>query len=479
MRTLKTFFLSLLLPFGAFAQQTDVWTLERAVQYALSHNISIRQSELNRRLAALSLKQSQLAQLPSTNLSGSFGRSYGRSIDPTTNQFVTGTSYDFSSLSGSADVLLFGWFQRRNQIASNRFSLMAANADYSQLQNDVSLNVATGYLRALLAQEQIHISEKQVDLSKAQLDQTRQFAQAGRVPELSVAQLESQLANDSANLINAISSFNSSIIDLRALLNLEFETPFSLQAPNIASVETNTLAEQSPESIYQSAKNFFGSVKAPMFRRMAQQKSVAAARGALLPQFSAGIQLGSNYSSTVTEITGLQVTGTQLSPAFVQFTDSLRAPIYQPTYQYQTKRIPYGRQLDNNFRQTILFSVNVPLFNAWQAQTSLRQSRLNLITQELNIEQAELRLRQDVYKAYNEAMNALQKFNAADRAATAAQRAYTFAQKRYELGLTNTVDYLIAQNNQFVSEANRLSARYDLIFKLKVIDYYLGKELKL
>src|SRR5690606_24505382 len=170
------------------------WTLQDAVQYALEHNISIKQNELNQRLADLQLKQSQLSQLPNINTSVAYGRSYGRSIDPTSNQFVN-SNYDFLNFGGSVDVLLFGWFQKRNTIKANKYALEAAKADLGQLMNDVSLNVATGYLRIILAKEQIKISEKQAALSKAQLDQTRSFVKVGRLPELNAKQLEAQLAN--------------------------------------------------------------------------------------------------------------------------------------------------------------------------------------------------------------------------------------------------------------------------------------------
>jgi outer membrane protein len=136
-------------------------------------------------------------------------------------------------------------------------------------------------------------------------------------------------------------------------------------------------------------------------------------------------------------------------------------------------------QFDNNFRQTVALTLNLPVFNAWQAQYSVRQARINVFSEELNKYQAELKLKQDVYKAYNDATNSVQKYNAADRAVNAAQRAYDFAQKRYDIGLTNTVEYLTAQNNLYVAESRLASAKYDLIFKLKVIDYYLGREIKL
>src|SRR6185437_7660191 len=147
---------------------TDVWSLQRCVQYAIDHNISIQQDVLNKRLAKYTLLQSQLSQLPSVNATPAYGRSFGRSINPTTNQFAD-NSYDFAGLSGTANLVVFGWFATRNTIAKNKYSLQASQADLDQLKDDVSLNVATGYLRALQAQEQINVSQKQVALSMAQL----------------------------------------------------------------------------------------------------------------------------------------------------------------------------------------------------------------------------------------------------------------------------------------------------------------------
>lgn len=461
----------------SYAQQDSVWSLQRCVQYALDHNISIQQNVLNKRLAEYTLKQSQLAQLPSVNASSSLGRSFGRSINPTTNQFVEG-DYDFLSLSGNANVLLFGWFQQRNLIKRNKFNLQAAQADLDQLKDDVSLNVATGYLRALLAKEQIYASEKQVDLSKAQVDQTRSFVEAGRLPELNLAQEESQLATDSSNLITAISTYNSSILDLKTLLNLDFATPFDVLAPDVKIEDQIELSTMQPEQIYSQARSHFGSVKGSELRVNAAQKGIAAARGALYPQLSLSGQIGTNWASNYSEVTGYTITGAAPNGSYIPLADTL-VQVYQPTFDYTTRTIPLNNQLSNNFRQTIAINLNIPLFNSWQSQYNLRQSQINLATAELNEYNAELTLKQNVYKAYNDAVNSIQKFYAAQRAADAAHRALNFAKKRYDLGLTSTVDFLVTQNSDYTATYNLLSAKYDLIFKLKVIDYYLGKELKL
>ncbi len=462
----------------ATAQDTD-WTLQRAVQYALDHNISIQQNELNRRLEKLTLQQNQLSQLPSINLSTGYGRSFGRSIDPTSNQFVDGSSYDFMSLSGSADVLLFGWFQRRNRITQSKYNLQAAGKELEQLQNDISLNVATGYLRILLAKEQVKINEQQVALSEQQLGQTRSFADAGRVPELNVAQLEAQLAGDSSNLIAALTEYNSAILDIKALLNLDFDVPFEAVVQEDIETDFNNV-HISPDEIYAAALSRMPVISGARLRLQAAQKGHAAAKGGLWPQLAISAQAGTNYSTLNKDytLTGATVNPVQGTYAFDSSRNDI-LPIYQTTPVFTTNTLPLGKQLDNNFRQTVSLGINIPLFNGWQAQTAAKQAKINMLTQQLSVDQAELKLKQDVYKAHNDAKNALQKYYATVRAADAAKRAHEFAQKRNELGLTNTVEYLVIQNNWYRAEANMASAKYDLIFKLKVIDFYLGKELKL
>jgi outer membrane protein len=456
----------------------DVWSLEDCVNYAVEHNISIKQDSINARLARYSLMQSQLSQLPTLSASGSYGRSYGRSINPTTNQFGEG-DYDFVSASGNANLLLFGWLQVRNTISKNKYALQASLADLDQLKDDVSLNVANGFLAVLLAEEQVHISESQVKLSQAQLDQTRAFTNAGRLPELNVAQLESQVAGDSANLINAVANYNSSILDLKTLLNLDFSESMQVEVPDVQVSDQVALSNMQPEQVYQTALQHFGSVKGSKYRVGSAEKSLAAAKASLYPQLSLGYQAGTNYATnyqTVSRIDTLY--GVPSTQAYIQNStgnsyiyENVPLPIYTNT--------PFGTQLRNNFRQSVFFSLNVNLFNSWQSRYAVRQAQMNLATQQLNEYNAELTLKQNVYKAYNNAVNAIQKYNAAKHSAEAAQRALDFARKRYDLGLTSTVDLLVTQNTQFAAASNLVSAKYDLIFKLKVIDYYLGKELKL
>lgn len=469
----------ILLTGTAHAQQsgnTDhVWSLQRCVQYAIDHNITIKQDSLSARLARYTLMQSQLSQLPTVNANGSYGRSMGRSINPTTNQFVE-SGYNFLSASGNGNLLLFSWMQVRNTISKNKLMLAASLADLEQRKDDISLNVANSFLTAVLAQEQISISRNQVNVSQAQLDQTRAFAEAGRLPELNVAQLESQLATDSSNLINAIANYNATILDLKALLNLDFATPFMILVPDVSANDQLMVAETQPEEVFRTARTHFGSIRGSELRVTAAEKGLAASKASLYPQISFGYQVGTNYASNYLSY---QTTNELLGLAPIGIAGRSGDTVYQPVYRTLTPMIPFGTQLSSNIRQSMFLSVNIPIFNGWQSQYGVRQAKINLAQQQLNEYSAELTLKQNVYKAHNNALNSIQKYYAAKRAFEAAHRALDFARKRYDLGLTSTVDLLVTQNTEFAAAANLASAKYDLIFKLKVIDYYLGKEIKL
>ncbi len=458
--------------------QDSLWTLQRSIQYAVDNNLDIKQSVLNERLSRLQLQQSQLGMLPTASASGNVGRSYGRSIDPTTNQFID-AKYYFVGLNGNADVLLFGWFQKQNTISQNKFLSKSAAADLDQLKNDVSLNVATAFLRILLAREQIHISENQVTFSLKQREQTEYFVKAGRSPELDLAQMQAQVATDSSNYITAVATYQQAVLDMKAIMNFEMATPFTPVAPEVEKIPLGEMGTLSPEQVYDVAKDHFGSIRSNQLKIAAAQKGLAAAKGNLYPQLSLGGQLGSNYASSYKELTGTGTFNGYNPNGDIVVINGAPVYVQSPSFTPDVRTIPFWKQLNTNFRQTVALTLSVPLLNGWSARTAVNRSKIDVQSKQIGLEQSRVKLKQDVYKAYYDARSAVQKFYATSRADEASDRAYNYAQKRYELGLMNALELLTTQNNAFKARAEALSAKYDLLFKLKVIDYYLGKEIRL
>ena len=230
----------------------EKWSLEKCVQYALEHNISVQQSDLQAQFSALDLKQSKASQLPSFNLSTSAGYSFGLSENPTTG-ILQNNNFFNSGSQLQAQVTLFNWFGKRRINEANRLTYDADMQQTEKIKDDIALNVAAAYLQILLAREQTKISQIQLAQTKANLENTLKQVQAGKLPELSAAQLEAQLATDSSALITAEASAQQFVLQLKALLNLDAGVPFDVETPPVDKIPVESLAELQPENVYNLA----------------------------------------------------------------------------------------------------------------------------------------------------------------------------------------------------------------------------------
>lgn len=458
-------------------QTTGFWTLEKCIRYAVDNNLELSESELNQRMQELTLAQSKASRWPSLNSDMSLGNSYGRSIDPTSNQFVN-KGFLFNNMSVNSQVMLFGWFRKRREIEQNEYSAKAANEVYAQLKDNIALNVANGYLRTLLAKEQVKVSIEQLNTDQAQLRQTRQFVKAGKLPQLNLEQMRAQVASDSSNLISATSEVQLALLQLRALLNLNYQEPFEIATPDL---NDNSLYAQelqkTPAEIYEIAQVEQHRMRAQYLNIMAAQKGLEQAQASKYPTLFLGGNLSSSYSSQFQEVTGQTVVGQQqVGSVTVAGNDY---PINSPVYDFTRTTVPYGSQLESNIRSNVALTVNIPIFNGYQVKTNVERARIGLYNQRVALKREQQNLQQEIYTAALQAQTARQKYMAAQSTERSARRAQDFAIKRYNIGMLPTFEYTQTQNNYNQASYNTLAAKYEMLFKMKVLDFYIGKPIKL
>jgi outer membrane protein len=476
LKTASISFLAILFVSSISAQEK--WDLLKCVQYAYDNNISIKQQDIQAQIAQLTYKQSNLSKYPNLNLNSRLDLNTGRSIDFSTNQFTTESVLN-NRFSLQSNVDIFNWFSKKNTIAGNKLEALAAEAGVDKLKNDIALNIAAAYLQALLAKEQVNASTILVDQTVAQLATTRKLVAAGTLPELNQLQLEAQLATDSVTLITAIGTETQSLLLIKALLNLDAGVAFDIVAPPIDKVPIDPIAELQPEAVYQLAIANMPQQKLNNYRLRAAEKFADAAKGELYPSISAGFGLGTTYSNQKSNRTLLTTTDQRLKIGNV---DVSNTPVYDtfsiPTYSAFFAN-PYFTQLSDNFNNGVGINISIPIFNGNSARINWQKQKLNVKSLTLQQDLDNMTLKQDIYTAYTDAMTALQKFNASAKAVEAAQKAYDFSQKRYNAELLNTIDLIISQNNLFRARIEQLSAQYDYVFKMKVLEFYKGQGIKL
>ncbi|MEO8719996.1 MAG: TolC family protein [Ginsengibacter sp.] len=452
------------------------------VRYAMENNIPVKQSALQADVAEITYTQSKLSQIPSFNVSNSEGLSYGKSQNPSTG-ILENQNYFSVNLNLQSSVQIFNWFSKKNTILANQFAVMAANAATDKLKNDIALTVANSYLQILLAREQEQIATVQVKQSRTQLDLINKQVAAGAMAEFNATELESQLANDTANLITAAGNVTQAKYVLKSNMNIDAADSFDIDEPSMNQIPVMPIGDLQPESVYASALENQPQQKMNAYNLKAAEKNSLASKGMLYPSISAFGNLGSSYGYFRTPQFTQVFTGYVPSGLVVTDNSGNVIQVQRPVYKNGVKdgyitSNSFGTQFNNNFGQSIGLNLSIPIFNGWQAKANYKRSKINIKNLELQDDLDNKTLKQDIYQAYNAAAVAMAKLSSSEKAVQAAQKTYDYTLTRYTIGMIGTLELITNQNRLFTAKLQYAVNQFDYVFKMKVLEYYKGTGLK-
>lgn len=474
MRHIVLVFLILLCSSIGFGQ--DKWSLQQCVDYALKNNVSVKQSDVQARISAITAKQSSMSVYPT--LTGNINSSYqhGLTTNPTTN-ILESSSYVSGNMNLQASYNIFNWNARKNAIAANNLYQKADEIGIDKAKNDISLAVANAFLQVMLRREQARISEVQTNQSRAQLANTRMLVNAGSQPELNAIQLEAQLAKDTSALLQANALIEQALINLKAYLNYDFAQPFDIAAPSVDNIPIENITDLQPEPVYQLALKAQPLQKMYKIRIEAAGKEVKAARGYMYPGLAAFGGMSTRAINTQKPVLGRLPA--QPDGSFVKL-NGADYPVYSPSFGIVSySGNPFFNQLSQNFGQDIGIGINFSIFNNYTNRTQWERAKANVSQLQLQQEQENLNLRTNIYNAYQDAFSSYQKYEASQRTVAYSQKAFDISKKRFDIGLLGTFDYIITQNNLFLAQIDEVSNHYDFVFKMKVLEFYKGQGIKL
>ncbi len=451
----------------------QVWTLEACIAQVLKENLLMRRAEINRKLTAQSLAQARLNLLPTVGVGTGYFFNFGKTIDPTTNQFVL-QNIQTNSLSISTSLNLFNGFAKWNTIKQSEYDLHAADWELQQQGQELTLQVLAAFLRVVLAKEQVHLAQQQQQLSSQQVDRIRKQVQAGNLSLTAQYEAEAQLALDESAAVAAANELRAAQLALAQLLNIA--TLPDIVAPSIAVVPEWPLAGLSVDEIFQQAVADQYSVKAAMARLKSSEKQVAIARGQLLPSVSLFANMSTNYSNIYER---LFIDSSQLNTATVGFLSTDFTPVINYFPSYTSAPVNLLDQYRDNFGQAIGINVDISLFNNWQLRHNISRSKLQLLDAQYQYEQVVQQVRNDIETAWQNAVAAKNRYDAALRSETAFRRAFEDAQRKMDVGSITLFEYHTALNNYNRAQSERLQSKYQYVFNLKVLDFYRGVPLTL
>lgn len=466
----------LFLSLSAVAQDTaNKWTLRKAVDYAVSNNLVVRQADIQRMFADVDLHQSKMTKIPTLTGNLFSGYSFGLAENRTTGTLSSADIFQ-AQAALQTNYTIFNWFSRKNNIEANKLALQAAKAGIEKAQNDISLSVANTFLQAMLGHETIGIAQVQLDQTREQLRITNALVNAGTVPELNSLQLQAQLALDSANLIQAQSSYRQALIQLKTLLHLPQDTTFDIVIPPVELIPVESLADLEPAYVYNLALTNQPLQRVNQLRLQQAGYQVKAARGLMYPSVFAQAGVNTTYANL----------GRRIVPGAIPVFEPSGGKVVIGTSSYDvyfpsvpTEKSPFFSQLRSNFGQNIGLGVSFNIFNQHQLRSQWQRTKIQVQQYELQQLQDNASLQSDIYNAYELAVTALQKYNASVRQVQVNEKAMLYANRRNELGLINVLDLITTQNNLFRSRIEMVRNRYDFVFKMKVLEFYKGNGIKL
>ena len=452
------------------------WSLVQCIQYAMDNNLLVRQAQIQTKFSELVLKQSKLSKYPNLTYGNNVAYSSGRNQDPTSFSLIT-KGYLSSSMSVQTGVELFNWYSKRNSIAANVYELNAAIANVEKQRSDIALIVANAYLQILLSKEQAKIAEVQLQQSQSQLANIRKMVTAGTLPELNAAELEAQVATDSANVISARGNIDINFFFLKTYMNIDAAQPLEIEEPSADKIPVENIADLQPEFVYASALKNLPQQRVNELKYNAAQKNAQALKGAMMPTISMFGSLGTSFNNQAKNIDGVTYFSAPIGKVTVGGTNYDVLPL-QPFANYTYGKPGFFTQYGANFRQSVGIGINVPIFNAGILRTNYEKGKLNIESLGVQKELDNQKLKQDIYQAYNAALIAMEKFNASKKIVKAAQRTYDFSTKRFNVGMLSTFELTTNQNNLYKAKEQLVLNQFDYVFKVKVLEFYKGQGLK-
>lgn len=458
--------------------------MEEAIGIALRNNPQLKKSGLQVQGNILNYEQSKWQRWPSLNFNASQGFSFGRNIDPFTNQFVQ-QNINFNNYQLGASVTLYNGAQQHNTILQNQLTTQASQKEYDAAKNDLMLNVALAYLQILNNQELVTVADRQMEATQQQVTRMAKLVDAGAEAGAKLLDLRAQLANEELNLLNAENNLEASKLSLKQFMNLPGSTPLEVKSVPLKDPELLVYGANVNE-VYEAAIGHLPQMEAARLRIEAAERGINIARGKYLPSLTMSAGINTAYSSNAPSerfISNGSPSTTMEVPSESQFVtlngtrQFLTQIVTVPGGEY--RHFNYLGILDFNRNSSINLSLRIPIFNNFQAKYGVANARLQKLGAEYDNQVAANTIRQNIEQAYINMTNAAKRYSATVNQVSAFEEAFRAAESRFNAGGLSTAEYNIAKANLDRGKASLVQSKYDYIFRTKVLDFYMAKPLNL
>lgn len=451
--------------------QNKKWTIKECVDYALQHNISIKQADLDKQTAEVSKTDAIGSFLPtlSSNLSHSWNIGLNQNI---TTGLLENQTTQFTSTGLNSNIVIYNGLQNQYRLRKSNLSILAAKYQIDKMKDDVSLNVANAFLQILFNKENLKIQNEQKQNTEKQMNRTKELVDAGSVPKGDLLDIKATLASNVQAVIIAENTLLISKLSLAQLLQLPDFQNFDIEDRAYSILDSPTM-ELSPAAILAKAKEQRVELKIAKANLEIAQKDVKIAKGAYQPSLIGFYSLNTRASNAQT-FQGVMPNITNPNSA-IGFVEGTNQVVLQPNF---TPVLGGPNSIFNQFSDnkghSFGFQLNIPILNGLSAKNNVIKSKISLERSQVAYSQQVLDLERNVFTAFTDAKGALNTYESAISALEARTEAFNYAKEKFNVGIMNTFDLNQAQTLFVNAQSELLRTKYDYIFKVKVVEFYFG-----
>lgn len=454
---------------GMLLHAQEVLTLRQCIDRAIEQSFLVEQGKLGAETAAIDYTQARHARYPNFSGSTNVGWNFGRTIDPTTNTFNTETFFN-NGFNLSTGAVLYNGGRINNNVALTKTNLKASLEDLEQARRDIVLNVSTVYLNLLFAKENREIAVVQLQQSRDQLELLEKQIRVGNRPENDRFDLEAQIAENNQRLIQAENNIRLQILSLKQLLRIELSRDIDIASPATSPDIMTDPDLITFEELFASALDREPAVQAALLRIKSAELSRKIAHAEALPNVSVFGGARTNYSNRGVRIGEPTLSLLTIPATFGGQQGILTIPQQIPNIQES----PYFEQFNDNISYFVGLNLNIPIYSNYAIKGGQQRAKINMQQSQLGYEQSVENLKITVGQALTDARVAKSQYQAAQQSLEAQRNLYNNTLKRFEAGTSNTFE--LARIKALMDSAvyNEVISRYDYVFRVKILDFYLG-----
>lgn len=462
-----------------YFSQGQRMTLQECVKVALDNNLTVKRSVYNVESNRVGLLSAKGNFLPTLTLFGSGSQSYGRNLNPVTYQYFQGITRTVNP-SASGGLLLYNGFRNQYTYRQNKKNVDAADLDLEKAKNDVIIIVVTNYTTAILNKELLENAKFQLNSSQQQLERIQKQVAAGALPKSNELTQEATVATNETNLITQENTYNLSLLQLKQSMQVPASTALEIVVPDITMEDL--VINQTPEEIYDVSTKTLPQVRSAMMKVEAAQFAVKSARAGYQPRLSFTYSAASNYNSASDKARYSVDPNAPKIPTTIGYVNAdptlpvitqVSAPPVQISDSYRV-----NDQLSDNIYKSIGLSLSIPILNGFQTRSNVQQAIINQELANITVKETQNTLRQSIETAYNEAIAAAKTYTAALKQVSANEEAFRMTQQRHQIGAATYIEYQVASNDLFSAKSSLARAKYNFIFKKKILEFYQGKTIE-